>query len=47
MLINNRDSFGIWSSNQEGVVADGREQSSSVKGRDFLDLAIVNSKSNS
>lgn len=47
VLIKNKDSSGIWSSNREGVVVDGREQSNSAKMRDFLDLAVVNCKSNS
>ena len=47
VLIKNRVSSGLWSSKQEGAVTYVREQRNSAKTRDFLDLAVVNSKSNS
>lgn len=47
VLIRNKFSLGIFSVKLVGVVADGRAQIKSTKTRNFFDLEIINSKSNS
>ncbi len=46
VLIKKRVSSGIWSSNREDAVRDAKEHNNSAKTRDFVDLTVVNSKSN-
>ena len=46
-LIRNRDSSGIDGSDVVAVLSEGRSQRSSAKTKDFFDLDLMNSKSNS
>ena len=45
--IRNKDSSGIDGSDIVAVLSEGRSQSSSAKTKDFFDLDLMNSKSNS
>ena len=46
-LIRNRDSSRIDGSDVVAVLSEGRSQRSSAKTKDFFDLDLMNSKSNS
>ena len=46
-LIRNRESLGIDGSDVVAVLSEGRSQRSSAKTKDFFDLDLMNSKSNS
>ena len=45
--IENKDSSGIYGSDIVAVLSKGRSQRSSTKTKDFFDLDLMNSKSNS
>ena len=46
VLIKKSESSGMYSLEREGAESEGREQSKLAKTNDFLDLVVVNSKSN-